>query len=170
MHPPLPDGRSELVLHPSKRKMIVLLLVSLIFVAIGIFALRERDWGVGLSCTILFGLGAAIFASQLRPGAAYLKLTPEGFILCSLFRVHPLTPWNQVRNFRVAALPPAGKRMVVYDSESPKNEGVRRLNRELIGASDGLPDNYGMKYQELADLMNAWQSRAVREHDRSKIH
>jgi hypothetical protein len=158
--PPLPDGQSELVLRPSKGKMILLLLVSLVFVAIGIAALAHRDWGVGLSCTILFGFGVVVFAYQLSPGASYLKLTRRGFVVVSFFRPSPLIEWNQVRDFRVASLPPMGKRMVVYDSGNPARPGLAQLNRDLIGASSGLPDNYGMKYQELADLMNAWQSRA----------
>jgi hypothetical protein len=156
--PPLPDGQSELVLRPSKGKMVLLLLVSLAFVAIGIAALGRSDWGVGLSCTIFFGFGVVVFAYQLSPGASYLKLTTTGFVVRSLFRPSPLILWNEVSNFRVASLPPLGKRMVVYDSINPARPGLAQLNRDLIGASNGLPDNYGLKYQELADLMNAWQS------------
>jgi hypothetical protein len=149
----------ELVLRPSRRKTILLLLISLVFVAIGVVALANRKWGVGLSSTIFFGFGAVVAAIQLRPEASYLKLTPQGFVICSLFRKSPLIPWAQVRNFRVGSLPPAGKRMVLYDSDSSSHQVLRGLSRGLAGASDGLPDNYGMKYQELADLMNAWKSR-----------
>ena len=153
----------ELVLRPSRAKTILLLLVALVFVAIGVFALADREWGVGLSCTIFFGLGAVIAAIQLRPGAAYLRLTEEGFVVCSMFRAGALVPWNRVSNFRVGSLPLAGKKMVVYDSSSPTKRGLRQINRELIGASDGLPDNYGMKYDALAALMNDWRARATGE-------
>ena len=146
---------SEVVLRPSKRKLIVLLFVALAFVTIGVIALREGDLGVELSCTIFFGLCAVVLAIQLRQGAAYLRLTPEGFIVCSVFRESPIVPWHRVRDFRVESLPPHGHKMVVYDSDIPSTHGLRELNRALVGASGGLPDTYGRKHAELASLMNA---------------
>jgi hypothetical protein len=44
--------------------------------------------------------------------------------------------------------------MVVFDWSAKPERGVRSLNRAVAGASDGLPDNYGMKHQALADLLN----------------
>jgi len=150
----------ELVLRPSKGKAIGFLIVSLVFVAIGKLALSKDDLGVGLMCTIVFGLSAVIFGVQLWPGASYLRLTSEGFIICSLFRVGPLVRWTEVSEFRVERLPPHGTRMVVYDSDRPS--ALRKLNRGLAGASDGLPDTYGMKPDALAELMNASRTRERR--------
>jgi len=99
---------AELVLHPLKGKAIRHLIVSLVFVAIGAVALSKGDLGVGLMCTIVFGLAAVIFVVQLWPGASYLRLTSEGFIVCSLFRVRPLVRWTQVSAFRVERLRPHG--------------------------------------------------------------
>ena len=149
----------EVVLRPSRRKLIFLLLVAMAFVAIGVIALREGDLGVGLSCTIFFGLCAVAFAIQLRSGSAYLRLTQQGFVVCSVFRASPIVGWHQVHDFRVESLPPHGHKMVVYDSDIPSSQGMRKLNRALVGASDGLPDTYGMKAAELADLMNTWRER-----------
>ena len=155
-----PSIRTEAVLRPSKKKFALLLIVGLAFVAMGVFILRSGDLFLGLSCTVLFGLGAAIFAVQLRPGASYLKLTPEGFEVCSLYRVARLVRWSEVSTaFRVVRLPPQGHRMVVYDSTVSTKQGLRNINRGLVGASDGLPDTYGLKPQALADLMNEWRLR-----------
>ncbi|MEI9974065.1 MAG: hypothetical protein WDO73_19650 [Ignavibacteriota bacterium] len=52
--------------------------------------------------------------------------------------------------------------MVVFDWIARPQRGVRRLNRVLAGATDGLPDSYGMKPQALADLLNSRRSSAIR--------
>ncbi len=135
--------------------------MSLAFTAIGVAALHTGDLGVGLSCTILFGLGSIVFTLQLFTNASCLRLTEEGFVIRSLFRTHPLIPWHQVSNFRVGTLPPHGMRMVIYDSNSPAKQALRDFSRELVGASDGLPNSYGMKHAALAELMNTWRHRAV---------
>ncbi len=148
----------EVVLKPSRTKLIFFLALSLGFVAIGVAALCEGDLEVGISITLLFGLAALVFAIQLHPDASYLRLTPEGFYVRSLFRMSPLVPWSEAGDFRVETLPPARTRMVVYDSTNPKSQGLRKFNRAFVGATDGLPDSYGMKAEALAALMNEWRN------------
>ncbi len=130
------------------------------FVGIGLKALGEKP-AIGWLCTIFFGFGVVVFVVQLFPGASYLRITKEGFQFCALFRKSPLFLWRDVSTFRVARLPPAGSRMVVFDWSAKPERGVRSFNRAVAGATDGLPDNFGMKHQALADLLNEWRSRAT---------
>jgi hypothetical protein len=106
-----------------------------------------------------FGLCAAVFVAQLLPGASYLRLHGEGFDVCSLYRKWPTIRWESTSYFRVTRLPPVGHALVVFDAEGLGKETLQAINRGLTGAAAGLPDTYGMKPQELADLMNAWRSR-----------
>jgi hypothetical protein len=139
--------------------MIGFLAICLAFVAIWVIAIRKGSGLGGWACAIFFGLGAAIFLLQLVPGASYLRLTSEGFVVCSLFRKTPVIRWSEVSDFRVAAV--SGRKMVVYDWYAKPQRGVRTLNRALVGATDGLPDTYGMKAQELADFLNAKRLAAM---------
>ena len=150
-----------MVLHPSRLKLAGLLVGCAVFFAIGIGALRNHSPVVGWMCTLLFGVAFVVFVVQLLPGASYLRITPEGFEFCAIFRRSPLIRWGDVSEFRVAKLPPGGNRMVVFDWKTRPQGGVRKINRALAGATDGLPDNYGMKHQALADLMNERRSRAL---------
>lgn len=108
-----------------------------------------------------FALCAVVFALQLVPGASYLRITDEGFVFCSLFRKSPLVPWREVSEFRVASVPPSSHKLVVYDLNNALRPAIRSVNRALVGASDGLPDTYGLKPQELADLLNSWRLRGI---------
>lgn len=82
-------------------------------------------------------------------------------MFCSLFRKSPVIRWEDVSSFRVASVPPSGQ-MVLFDWYTASNRAVRRVNRGLTGATDGLPDSYGLSPQELADLLNTWRARATR--------
>lgn len=149
------------MLYPSRLKLVGLLMVCAVFVGIGVAALGNHSPFVGWMCSLVFGVAFVVFLVQLLPGASYLRLTDEGFEFCAIFRKSPLIPWGDVSEFRVAKLPPAGNRMVVFDWKTRPQGRVRKINRTLAGATDGLPDNYGMKHQALADLMNERRSRAL---------
>ena len=152
----------ELVLRPSKRKQITALFGCLAFVGVGAWEVSSRDAGaLGRLCTLFFGLGAAVFTVQIMPGASYLRVRGDGFLYCSLFRKSPVIPWRDVSIFRVASVPPSGIRLVVFDWYTASHPAVRRVNQHLTGATDGLPDSYGLSPQELADLLNTCRSRAA---------
>ena len=43
----------------------------------------------------------------------------------------------------------------------PRLREVRSMTRWFASSNDALGDNYGLKAEELADLMEAWQSAAL---------
>ena len=155
------DDHSVIVLRASKAKAILLLLVCAAFAVGGGFMIADGQGAKGWFVALLFGLGVAVFAVQLIPGAAYLEITPHGFVLCSLFRRSPLFPWRDVSSFTVARLPPHGKKMVMCSPQSDASKALGKAFHAMFGASGGLPDTYGMKAEALADLMNTRRSSAI---------
>lgn len=109
----------------------------------------------------IFGLGIFVFALQFIPRASYLRITNEGFTFCSLFRKSPLFLWNDVSGFRVASVPPSRHPLIVFDWHAKPDRSIGRINRHLVGATNGLPDTYGLRPEELADLMNSRRSRGT---------
>ncbi|MDE3201575.1 MAG: hypothetical protein KGN79_11720 [Acidobacteriota bacterium] len=162
MHPAEANiAENEIVLHPRKRKVALYSLLCLAFTMAGAWQIaRREDLIVGWLGVLFFGLCFAVFVLQLLPGAAYLRLNSDGFRFCSLFRRSSLILWQDVSDFRVVPIPPSGHRMVVFDRQGAPSRKVRRINRHLVGASDGLPDSYGLKPEELAALLNEWRSRS----------
>lgn len=139
----------------------------LVFVIIGALQISRHDHSaIGWLCVLFFGLGAGVFAIQFIPSASYLRIQSEGFMFCSLFRKSPMIPWQEVSSFRVASVPPSGHRMVVFDRHTASNRGLRQINRHLVDATDGLPDSYGLRPEELANLLNIWRSEHGSTHER----
>jgi hypothetical protein len=153
--------RQDLTLRPAKAKTVGFLLGCLGFVVTGAWMIRTGE-AMGWLCVMFFGLGCVIFAINLLPGASYLHLGPEGFILCSLFRRCPQVRWDAASDFRVVRVPPSMMKMVVYDQESCERPRLARINRALVGAGCGVPDTYGRKPEALAELLNDWRARTLR--------
>src|SRR6266481_8165919 len=112
------------------------LLVCLGFSVIGVFMILDGEGLSGWFVALFFGLGVVVFLAQFWPAASYLKLTPRGFVCCTLFRSWSAS-WESVSEFYVGRI--GGEEKVVF---------------KLSGSSGAkfLPDTYGRTLQELADL------------------
>ena len=146
-----------LVLRRSARKTILLLAVALAFTAGGFIVARENLL-VGGGCIAFFGLCAIVFAINLHPRAAYVELTQDGFTISSLFRRH-FTRWTQVAEFFPISV--QSKSMVGwnYSAEFTGSATARRFATALSGAEAALPDTYGMRAADLAELLNRVRER-----------
>jgi hypothetical protein len=154
----LPAEKRTLVLRPSKRRAVLYLLLCLALTVMDVFVIVGGGKVIGWFGVVFFGAGVLIFVVQLIPGASYLHLAPDGFVVCSLFRKWPVIRWEDVSEFQVASVPPSRMKMIVFDwAQAPKPQ-LRKINRALVGAGDALPDTYGLEPQELADIMNDWRS------------
>lgn len=89
----------KLILRPKPFKTIMFAVTSLLFVAGGIFILKEEVLK-GRLITLFFGVCFLIFVIQLIPGSTQLSLTKEGFTTTSLFRSH-FTDWSDIEQFEV---------------------------------------------------------------------
>jgi hypothetical protein len=113
---------------------------------------------VGGDC--LFGLGVAAFTLQLLPNSTYLRLGPDGFTVCTLFRAHSCR-WSDVEPFEVRQV--ATKQMVVF-SFSKQYRGSRRLsglNVRLVGAEAAVAaaGSWSVSMDELAAVLNRFRER-----------
>jgi hypothetical protein len=148
------DLSQPMVLRPSRLKVTALIVLSVVFVVVGIMMVRSggatavKGW-FGL---IFFGLMGIVFVGMLLPGSCYLRLDPNGFTMCTLYR-KSFTPWSKVRNFGVTRV---WRRVVGVNLEPDASigTGIRRVNRVIAGYDNALPDTYGMKVEALAELMN----------------
>lgn len=77
--------------------MVMLLLASVAFVAIGVWLIPEKP-AIAYANIGFFGLCAAVFLLQLHPKCSYLILRPEGFTFCALFRKHAVR-WQDTEAF-----------------------------------------------------------------------
>jgi hypothetical protein len=146
--------------------MAAVLVVSLIFLAIGVWMTRSNDtqWGVptvywGWFAIVIFGLGLSISAVSLLPGASYLRLETDGYTTCAMFR-RAYTPWVTMRSFGVAQV--MVRKMVGVNFEPTVAAATcgTRMNTNLVGFDGTLPDTYGMSAAALADLMNGALAKA----------
>ncbi|MGH8397974.1 MAG: STM3941 family protein [Gammaproteobacteria bacterium] len=188
-------GRSKVApglpttLYPSRPGNLLLLSLSLIFVALGIWALHTDHspnttfYGYGL--IVVFGFLALVFTGRLIPSASCLVLTTTGFVVRNLYREHKYQ-WSDISGFRVARIRGAwvgigssiGYLRVVWDysatykarSKSPigGNEPGSLKSGESMshGLGGGLrswdvkmPDNYGKNPKALAVLLNGFRKQ-----------
>lgn len=128
--------------------------MSLAFVAIGVFLVRQGHGWIAWANIGFFGLCAVAFAINLLPGASSLRLDEDGFTVRSLFR-EGRTAWRDVTGFRPVRI---GMNEFVgfdYRPDVPEHRRMRKLNSRITGIEGMLPDRYGMRGEALADLMNA---------------
>ena len=148
-----------LELHPSKARIVLLLLVSTTFVAIGISLIPTQPV-IAYGNIALFGLGVAVFLLQLHPKCSYLILRTEGFTFCALFRKHGVR-WQDTKAFVPVRI---GMNTLVgwsYASTFHARDRLRELNQALAGVDAALPDNYGLRPEDLANLLNHLRSQSV---------
>ena|SRR5438105_4100241 len=136
-------------LRSSRKKMLLMLVGSLVFVAAGLlFPTQYR--ALNLSMVIVFGLCAVVFCINLLPNSSYLSLTSEGFTICSTFRCRSIE-WRHVSNFGVARI---GTRKMVGCDPAHQISKMGKATKAFSGYVSALPDTYGLKAEELAELLN----------------
>lgn len=149
-----------LQLKTSPWRHLGLLVISLVFVAIGILMVRDGE-GIGWLVLGFFGLCALAFAVQMLPGASRLRLDRDGFTVTSLFRSSTVH-WSEVSRFFVARI--GGRAMVCweYNAAVPHAVRSRRVSRALAGVEAGLPDTYGLTPEALVKLLEDWRQLQLR--------
>jgi hypothetical protein len=129
--------------------MLLMLIGSLVFVAAGLWMLPEHPVS-GYASIIFFGLCALVFCVNLLPNSSYLRLTREGFTICSTFRCRSIE-WRHVGTFGVTRI--GTKKMVGWDPADSVSK-LGKANKAVCGYASALPDTYGLKAEELVQLLN----------------
>lgn len=139
-----------LILKPSKVKSIILILISIGFVALGILLL-EKNTLIAVLNIIFFGICLLIFIINLIPNSSYLKIDERGIEMKNLFRI-TFIPWQAVNSFRTKYI--FVNKMVVFDIDQKLLESSK-----MKGKTGAFPDIYGMSAQKLADLLNEYKNK-----------
>jgi hypothetical protein len=152
------------VLHPSRGKKIRLMLVSAAFVAVGL-AMLKTNFLMAMLTIVFFGLGVVVSLVMLVPGCSQLELRADGFVVLHFWRRSSYA-WTDIRQFDVLTLRQHGMQtyeMVAIDFTEgfPRHRIGRLLSSTLTGADGGLPDTYGLRASELAELMSQYQLAAL---------
>ena len=145
-------ANEPILLRPKPTKWLAVALGSLAFVLIGIWMVRSRDM-LGWLSIAFFGLCLAVSLICLLPKASYLRLTPDGFTMCSLFRAHTIR-WDDVEGFGVSRVFTNKMVMFNYVESYQRSPKLRSFNTELTGFEAAIPDSYGLRHEDLADLLN----------------
>lgn len=152
-----PDIAIPITLYPSRKRQIISLLLALMFLMISIVVNinQQKLSFFAIFPTIFFGLGSVVCIIQLIPGSSYLRLTQKGIMIRSLFGNSEIL-WVEVIRFYVMDL--GGKQMIAMDftpSYTTRYSGLKFLAKIKFRIPGILPDTYGKKAQDLADLLNA---------------
>ncbi|MFY2765148.1 STM3941 family protein [Arenimonas sp. MALMAid1274] len=149
-----------MTLKPRLSRFVLLLLVCAAFVALGIFLVLRGQMLLGWLNVGFFGLGVAVAAISLLPGSNYLRLSRDGFEVCSLYR-RGTVRWRDVQAFFPAEI---ARRPLVcwnYADDYDRQRAGRLLATELAGVEAALPDTYGLSADALAQLLNQWRARSL---------
>lgn len=143
------------ILRPQKTYTWILIVFALLFVAFGLWTIREHKeavsaWPLTVACVLL----VLILVLWLLPNSSYLLMNEEGLQIRHLFTTTRFR-WEEIQKFW------ADRRMT-------GQMGVHYLlnGRRLIQVRY-LPDNYGMDPRELAMLLNQWRLHVCQESESS---
>jgi hypothetical protein len=122
-----------------------------------------RTGGAMLSfiCFIAILLTAASFI----PGAMSLKLSPHGFTIRNWFKEESFR-WTDVKEFRLITYRYLGfipiRRSVGFRfSDTYKRNVLRRIAGAIVSFDRVLPDNFGMRAQQLVALLESTRLQAL---------
>jgi hypothetical protein len=156
----LRPGAAPLVLRPSERDTLAPAGVCLAFAVLGAFIIVADGSAWGWAALAFFGLGAIVLGATLLPGVSELRLDKEGFAVRSLFRTDRYR-WSDVKDFRTVSIPPSGTVRVGFDCSSNARPAAAWLSGSLAGVEACLPDNYGLRPQELANMLTVWRANYI---------
>jgi hypothetical protein len=125
----------------------------------------EQDWNYILLALALGGLlfflgisGLIGFPIAYSRGAISLMFDEKGFEWRSTLR-GGRGLWSSTSDF-VSLSTGAGSR-IAYKEMNPRKSWSEVLDRWYLGDRSNFPNNYSVRADELAELMNAWRERAL---------
>jgi hypothetical protein len=147
----------QLVFKASLKKAVLVLFISIGFVAIGAWMTDEKPV-MGWLCVGFFGLGIPASLLMMRPNTTYLKLTAEGFEIVAMSRTTAYK-WSDVDHFRVASIRGAKMVGIAFSFEYTQQRAGRAVASALAGMEGAIPDSYTASVEEVCRTLNEWRSR-----------
>ena len=153
----------ERSLYPTRRIGRLAFLVLLWIVLTFRSSHTWRTGGAMLSFICLMAI--LLTAASFIPGATSLKLSSHGFIVRTWFREESFR-WTDVKEFRLITYRYLGfipiRRSVGFRfSETYKRNVLRRIAGAIVSFDRILPDNFGMKAQQLVGLLESTRLQAL---------
>ena len=148
------------VLHPCRVRAGVGIAGCALLIAAGFWFL-PRSCATPLAA--FFGMCAALLILRLHPKAAYLRLTEKGFAYTAWIRPE-FARWEEVSGFSVVRS--GFQRRVGWNWSGSNSPLGSSLNKRITGCAAALPDNYGMKPEALAELMESWRRKDAERQNR----
>ena len=150
----------KMVLKASPLKWIGMLLLCALFVWGGFLLLSDDENKLAACiCLLLFGVvGVPVSLFQLiRPGR--LTLDEKGFEQVMMGRTLKCN-WEDVSDFGVFRI--KRTKLVSFSNSQDQGKLLAQVSTTLTrGHSGALGDTFGMKAEDLAELMNAFRLRAL---------
>lgn len=162
---PEAQGDAPLVLSLGLKRWAVFTLVMLAFagagawLGVGSSSAGNRTWG--FVAVAFFGLAAGVQVLRLILRDS-LTLSTGGFTIRNLGRQRTVQ-WSSVAGFRIfqpSRMREIQPKSVVYFYAEEAFQGRGGFAMSMARALGGtLPDNYGLKAEDLAALMTLWRAR-----------
>lgn len=115
------------------------------------------DWvgwlGVGIAVVACAMYIWVVFSPNSR-----LYLSADGFRFGTLRRISAYR-WSDVARFFPLRIGPHDRVCFTFSTRFEGEEKLRRINQKFGGFDRFLPDDYGMKAGELADLLESWRTK-----------
>jgi hypothetical protein len=147
-----------MTLYPKKTFAIKLLVMCVTIVAMGLLLAQSHPW-IGYPLAGFFGLCIPLAVVVLLPGSTYLRIEEDGLTISNLFR-KTLFLWDVIDEFLVVELKRRGVnvgKIVGFNCVQSYDRFAagRRRARAINQCEVALPGDYGMKVEELAELLNS---------------
>jgi hypothetical protein len=152
---------APVTLYPKRATSLRLLLISAIFVVVGISMVRSGVW-LGYFAAAFFVLGIFVALAQMLPGSGFLRIDAQGVTCSSLFRKWSIA-WADIEGFYVVTVPTAPTRQMVGFNYAPtytSSQRSRAFSKAVGGCEGAFPDTYGKSANELALILNAHLQQA----------
>ena len=146
-----------MIIPGSRKKVILVLLLGIGFVAMGAFLIHIGEpWGWLVAG--FFGLAIPVAGWMLMPNNNYLKLDRNG-VEMKAFRKPALIRWTDVDDFYVATM--YGNKMIGirYSSSYRGMEIGRKVVSAMSGVEGALPDHFQRSPEDICEELNRWRRR-----------
>lgn len=153
---PLPE---TMLLKPSRLKWGLIGLGGLVFAGLGVWLVIRGEGYLAWGCALFGLLIALIGVAHIASNTIGLHLSREGFEVRGLLGRNWHERWLDCSAFVVGTI--SHNKMVMFERAQDQGKVATTVLQGLAGASAALPDTYGMKAHDLADLLNTWRARAL---------
>jgi membrane associated rhomboid family serine protease len=157
-----------IVLYPRRWRWAILIVLAGGLLAVSLVMFAARPHVLPAAGVLLFGAATVMCAIQFVPRWSHLRIAADGLAIRNMARTTRWS-WNDLENFTPYEIHHryGSTKMVGFDRRdlTPARQSFfQTLTRGMTGVDGSLPDTYGMRHEELADLLNAARDRYATEH------